>query len=131
MTGKLNKKYRGKTTAFGRQLNCTTNFVDWQEGVTLDYAIEIEALYGAIESGERVGKFNIEVRGKNLFVMPVDGELVLILTPKSRDAFLRRLKPLVETCKSEMHGGLDDEQWAKLSLREKIAKFKQFHIHYS
>ena len=133
MTDKSERKYWGRTEAFGWHFDCTTDFAAWQEEVHLDYASEIEHLHDAIEKGDRVGKFKVEARGQNLFVLPSDGDVVLILTVKSREAFLRSLKPLVEICDREMHADADADgrKEEELSLREKVARFKEFHNNYS
>ncbi|MBS0536383.1 MAG: hypothetical protein JSR72_20215 [Proteobacteria bacterium] len=131
MTDKSERKYWGRTEAFAWHFDCTTDFMAWQEEVYLDCAGEIEHLHDAIEKGERVGKFKVEERGKNIFVLPSDGDVVLILTAKSRDAFLRSLKPLVEICDREMHADVDGRKEEELSLREKVARFKEFHSNYS
>ena len=116
----------GTAEVSGKCFASTTNFVNWEFDVEVGDLTDIAELYSAIEKGKRAGKFNVIPNEENWFVLPSDGSVVLVLTPRSRRAYLNWLKPLLVACTEKKRGGLSSAEWKKTSVREKVTLFNKF-----
>jgi len=116
----------GTADVAGKCWASTTNYVNWEFHVEIEELPDIAELHFAIENGKRRGKFNVVPNGENWYVLPSDGRVVLVLTPRSRAAYLKFLRPLVDACSEQRRAGLSNAEWEKTSLREKITLFEKF-----